>query len=57
MLTTLHKNCEVHQEKERTFALQPCNIFKILNIDIALNKILNKEKGRLEPPNNDGDGD
>jgi hypothetical protein len=60
MLTTLHQICEVHQEKERKFALQPCNIFKILNIDITLNKLLNKEKGRLKLQNSDdddGDGD
>jgi hypothetical protein len=57
MLTTLHQNCEVHQEKERKFALQPCNIFKILNTDITLSKSLNKGKGRLKLQNNDDDGD
>jgi hypothetical protein len=31
----------------------------MLNIDVALNEVLNKEKGRLKPQNNDnyGEGD
>jgi hypothetical protein len=57
MLTTLHQNCGVRQEMGRKFALQPCNILKILNMDITLNKYLNEEKGRLKLQNNDVDGD
>jgi hypothetical protein len=43
--------------KGREFALQASNIFKILSIDVALNKLLNKEKGRLKLQNNDDDSD
>lgn len=44
MLTTLHQNCNVHQEKERKIAIQLCNVFNILNTDITLSKWLLKKK-------------